>query len=167
MSSEVGKRIREERQKLGLSQALFAEKAGVHRNTQANYETGRRVPDSLYFIAIRRIGVDIGYVLDGYQVSDTDEIETPLIDLGVSLGRFLDRQQPPSENEALPENTGDIDIDLLSDVLAGVDSALQNNGLAMPSTKKARAVALLYRSFKSAGKVDPVVIAETVRLAAV
>ena len=46
--SPIGARIREERLRLGLSQAAFAKLLGVHRRTQINYEHGERKPDTDY-----------------------------------------------------------------------------------------------------------------------
>ncbi|MEW6292470.1 MAG: helix-turn-helix transcriptional regulator [Pseudomonadota bacterium] len=165
MSSEVGNRIREERKKLGLSQALFAEKAGIHRNTQANYEAGSRNPDIEYIVTIMKIGVDIGYVLEGYDWFESDKAETPLVGLGISLGRMLDKFDVRPGKAGLMK-LGDIDFNLLAEILEGVDLALQQDGLAMSALKKAKATALLYRSFSATGKVDANVLAETIRLAA-
>ncbi len=40
---------------------------GIHRNTQARYERGEREPDTTYLDAIRKAGVDVGYVV-GYSL---------------------------------------------------------------------------------------------------
>lgn len=165
MSSEVGKRIREERQKLGLSQALFAERAGIHRNTQANYESGSRNPDIEYIVTIMKIGVDVGYVLEGYDWFGSEEAETPLVGLGISLGRMLDKFDTRPGKAGLMK-PGDIDFNLLAEILEGIDLALQQDELVMSAAKKARATALLYRSFSATRKVDANIIAETIRLAA-
>jgi transcriptional regulator with XRE-family HTH domain len=42
---EVGKRIREERDKLGLSQEDLARRIFVSRQTVSNWETGKTYPD--------------------------------------------------------------------------------------------------------------------------
>lgn len=61
----IGERIRVERVFLGFSQASFAKKLGIHRNTQGNYESGERDPDATYLAGAAKAGVDIGYVLTG------------------------------------------------------------------------------------------------------
>ena len=61
----IGERIRVERVFLGFSQASFAKKLGIHRNTQGNYESGERDPDATYLAGASKAGVDIGYVLTG------------------------------------------------------------------------------------------------------
>lgn len=65
MNSEVGNRLREERELLCLSQALFAARVGISRMSQVNYETGKRSPDADYLRAASEIGVDVGYVITG------------------------------------------------------------------------------------------------------
>lgn len=63
----VGERLKEERERLKLSQTSFAEIAGVHRKSQANYETDERMPDLTYIQALiaADIGVDVLYVISG------------------------------------------------------------------------------------------------------
>ncbi|WP_322037223.1 helix-turn-helix domain-containing protein [Burkholderia cepacia] len=71
MENNVGARLREERTRLQLSQAAFADVAGVTKTTQGNYETNKRSPDAVYLAAIAEHGVDIQYVVTGRRVADT------------------------------------------------------------------------------------------------
>ena len=67
----IGERLREERERLGLSQtdaASIAEKAGVSgatRQSQALYEKGKRMPDAAYLSVIQAAGYDVLYILTG------------------------------------------------------------------------------------------------------
>jgi len=61
----IGSRLRAERDRLSLSQEVFASKAGVHRRTQVNYEADERKPDAAYLAVIAEFGVDITYVVTG------------------------------------------------------------------------------------------------------
>lgn len=61
----IGDRLREERERLGMSQADFAALAGAHRKSQGNYELSARAPDAIYLAAIATAGVDVLYVLTG------------------------------------------------------------------------------------------------------
>lgn len=61
----VGERLREERDRLGLSQVDFAKKAGCSRRSQSNYELNERAPDTDYLTEIGKIGVDVAYVVTG------------------------------------------------------------------------------------------------------
>lgn len=64
-ASKVGRRLRDERLRLGYKQDLFAQVGGVNRNTQGSYERGERTPDALYLSAVAAIGVDTAYVITG------------------------------------------------------------------------------------------------------
>lgn len=61
----LGDRLKEERERLGLSQAALGEACGVQRRAQINYEKGERAPDALYLAAFDRAGGDVMYVLTG------------------------------------------------------------------------------------------------------
>jgi transcriptional regulator with XRE-family HTH domain len=67
-SIERGKRLKEERRRLGYSLAGFANMLGIHRNTQGNYEAGRDPPTS-YLAAAQKAEVDIAYVVEGERLS--------------------------------------------------------------------------------------------------
>lgn len=64
-SVQIGERIREERERLGMTQGDFCASTGVGRKTQFNYETGDRLPDAAYLVEAMRLGVDVIYVLTG------------------------------------------------------------------------------------------------------
>lgn len=63
--SGIGERLREERERLGLSQGAFGELGGVRANAQGNYEKGDRFPDAAYLAAVALQGVDVLYVVTG------------------------------------------------------------------------------------------------------
>ncbi|MDC0994043.1 helix-turn-helix domain-containing protein [bacterium] len=63
--SDIGSRLREERERLGLSQAKFAELGGAKRASQYNYEAGLTFPDANYLAAIASAGADPLYILTG------------------------------------------------------------------------------------------------------
>jgi len=65
----LGNRLREERERLGLSQEAFGEIGGVKKLAQRNYEKGNRQPDASYLTAVAAIGVDVMYVLTGQRVA--------------------------------------------------------------------------------------------------
>lgn len=64
----IGDRLREERERLGLSQAVFGELGGVKANAQGNYEKGERFPDAAYLQAVFERGVDVLYVVTGIRM---------------------------------------------------------------------------------------------------
>ena len=61
----IGERIAEERKRLRLTQAVFAEKLGVSLSSQKRYEINNRAPNVHYIGAIAEIGVDVAYVMTG------------------------------------------------------------------------------------------------------
>lgn len=67
--NSLGDRLREERERLELSQEAFGEAGGVKKLAQRNYEKGNRQPDAAYLTAIAAIGVDVMYVLTGARIA--------------------------------------------------------------------------------------------------
>ena len=63
--SRIGSRLRQERERLGLSQKVFGEIGGVEANAQGKYESGGRAPKADYLSRVAERGVDILYVLTG------------------------------------------------------------------------------------------------------
>lgn len=61
----LGKRLKEERERLGMSQEKFGAACGVGKTTQYMYERGTREPASSYLEAAGRLGVDTLYVMTG------------------------------------------------------------------------------------------------------
>lgn len=61
----ISERLRNERNRLGLTQDELATLGGVGRRAQVNYESGERCPDGRYFEAIAKAGVDVQYILTG------------------------------------------------------------------------------------------------------
>ncbi|MHC6226371.1 helix-turn-helix domain-containing protein [Pseudomonas sp. X10] len=63
--SGLGARIREERERLGMTQRMFGDIGGVEPNAQGKYESGERTPRVDYLAAVAARGVDALYVLSG------------------------------------------------------------------------------------------------------
>ncbi|EGV2900928.1 TPA: helix-turn-helix domain-containing protein [Salmonella enterica subsp. salamae] len=78
MKTDIGQRLREERERIGLSQSAMGEIGGVKKLTQLNYEKGERSPDAAYLYAISKFGADIQFIVTGVRSSvalNTDEQE--------------------------------------------------------------------------------------------
>lgn len=65
----VGARLKEERERLGMSQTSFGRAGGVTKQAQINYELNRRAPDTNYLVAIATLGADIQYIVTGIRVN--------------------------------------------------------------------------------------------------
>ncbi|KHJ63616.1 helix-turn-helix domain-containing protein [Burkholderia glumae] len=61
----IGSRLKEERMRIGLSQAEFAALGGLGKQAQLNYESDARSPDANYLAALSKVGVDVLYVVTG------------------------------------------------------------------------------------------------------
>jgi transcriptional regulator with XRE-family HTH domain len=73
--SGIGDRLREERERLRLSQAAFGEIGGVKANAQGKYESGERYPGADYLAAVAEAGVDVLYVVTGkHALLDADAL---------------------------------------------------------------------------------------------
>ncbi|OHX10282.1 MULTISPECIES: helix-turn-helix transcriptional regulator [Chromobacterium] len=58
-------RLKEERERLGLTQEVFADKAGAKRRTLVDWEKGVSSPTAVQLAALAAAGVDVQYVLLG------------------------------------------------------------------------------------------------------
>lgn len=178
-SDIIGARIREERKHLGLSQAAFAAKVGVHRRTQVNYESGERRPDTDYLAALATAGGDVGYVLTGesefgrrqaYKLAlDAIRVELELFGghdeewgqvlqlLAVDWKNFglgRDRKFPGrSAITALLKKSPVLMLDtrLLEDVIEKLEFVLDAKGVRLSPSEKAIAIMQLFREAKKTG----------------
>lgn len=69
-----GRRLKEERATLGLSQQEFGALGGVLANAQSKYEKGTRFPKADYLTAIALKGVDVLYLLTGKKSRFKEEL---------------------------------------------------------------------------------------------
>lgn len=67
--SSIGERLKEERQRLGMSQTELGELGGVLKQAQIKYEKGERFPDAAFLAAIAQAGADIQYIVTGVKSS--------------------------------------------------------------------------------------------------
>lgn len=66
----IGERLKIERKRVGLSQEAMAKSAGVHRQTQVNYERGDRRPPVDYLDAAAKVGIDTEFVITGLRADE-------------------------------------------------------------------------------------------------
>lgn len=75
----LGSLLREERVRLGMTQAAFAEACGVAKRAQIHYESDERVPSATYLSAAAALGVDVNYLLTGAREIQSDPDEARLL----------------------------------------------------------------------------------------
>jgi transcriptional regulator with XRE-family HTH domain len=79
----IGERLREERERLDLSQSQMAELAknlgakGATRQSQALYEKGEQSPSAAYIAAITTSGADVLYILTGQRGAPPAPVLSP------------------------------------------------------------------------------------------
>lgn len=187
----IGKRIAEERKRLGHSQVAFAKLVGVSLSSQKRYELGERLPDIEYADALQDIGVNVSYVLRG-EIPDQGDLETSTFAVANTfciskqeLENILEKSLSDSDKEGYDlvvffnemvrissvfrlaiDKYSEFDPRLLESTLQGIDDVIINNKINITSAKKAQATVMLYRAFKASGHVDQMRIDDTVKLAA-
>ncbi|CND90827.1 XRE family transcriptional regulator [Yersinia rohdei] len=78
MKNDIGQRLREERERLGLSQVAMGDIGGVKKLTQLKYEKGDSCPDAFYLASLHKFGLDVQYVVIGVRsvtALTSDEME--------------------------------------------------------------------------------------------
>lgn len=71
VGQQIGQRLKAERQRLHMTQGELAERGGVSKTSQVNYEGGSRAPDAIYLAAVAQAGVDVSFVITGQSVQST------------------------------------------------------------------------------------------------
>ena len=69
----LGKRLQEERKRIGLTQQEIADMAGVRREMWSRYENGSVSPGARVFKAISELGMDQLYILTGTRINPVAE----------------------------------------------------------------------------------------------
>lgn len=122
----IGNRLKEERERLGMTQDQFSNACGVRRRAQSTYENGERCPDSKYLEAASNIGVDVGYVLTGRQRRQDDSQHMDFHDFGWAAAEVLGISEQDllvATNKLNAKmNAYAIDADALSNQDGGVDA---------------------------------------------
>lgn len=67
--SSIGERLKEERERLGLTIPEFAEAAGSKKNTVIDWQKDVSSPPAIKLSALTSIGVDVMYVLTGQRTN--------------------------------------------------------------------------------------------------
>lgn len=190
MSDEQrGKRLKEERERLGISQADFANACGVGRTAQFNYEIGKRNPSGKYLHAAGELGVDTGYVLFGerstpnslYSLGVASVLPAVIERVGLNYAALDDILRLAAESEAnIWGKTSNSPTLKGEDQAALIDALFENGALladviyeiaktlhpdkTLALDKKVKVILMLYRLFKPTGKVDTKIVEETIAL---
>lgn len=69
-------RLREERERLGLTQEAFGSIGGVLKRAVINYEKGERFPDVSFLAGVANAGADVLYIVTGKRGSESEGVLT-------------------------------------------------------------------------------------------
>lgn len=145
--NDLGDRLREERERLGLSQAAFGELAGVKKNAQFNYEAGNRSPDGQYLSAVAKHGVDVLYVVTGQRTPGHDLIQAVRTKYGphLALAELAENIERIEEAEAAAgrAKTRD-DLERWASAIAAVEEGLSQTGRRLEPASKAELILAAY-----------------------
>ena len=72
----IGRRLVEERERLGMSQAAFFAACGVSKKAQFNFENDHNIPGGAYLIAAAALGADVLYILTGQRIGSVASVPT-------------------------------------------------------------------------------------------
>lgn len=192
-------RLREERKRIGLTQADFGDIGGVKKLAQANYENGSRQPTVEYINRLRDNPlIDVDYILGGLRNNNernlymaeslilnviTTELEIDELSFydaeaeayyksvadGLTSGSYLADEALSNILEmvsvAIGKSPKVIDFNLLESIILKLEVSIVESGFKIEPVKKAAAITMLYRSFRTTGKVDEQSIKDAINLA--
>ena len=96
----IGVRLKEERERLGLTQPAFAEIANAKKRTLIDWEKGISSPTAVQLSALSGAGVDVLYVLTGQRSASAAPNTQPLArDEEILLDNY--RNSPPDARAAI------------------------------------------------------------------
>lgn len=126
MCMTVGKRLKEERKRLGLTQVQLGEACGFTKWGQVNFEADKNLPGGAYLIAADGLGIDVAYVLTGrrstlapdetvllaaYRAAAAPARSTALAALAANTGPAAAPRNVFTENEIGQVYTGEVTIE--------------------------------------------------------
>ncbi|MBV7542837.1 S24 family peptidase [Acidovorax sp. sic0104] len=100
--TEIGRRLREERERRGLKQEDYFRFGDWSARTVSNWEAGRTMPTAEFFADVETLGLDVNYIITGRRAAgpltgpaaapagDADTIRIPLFSATGSMGKGND-----------------------------------------------------------------------------
>lgn len=123
----VGERLKEERNRLGMSQSAFAALAGATKGAQLKWEKDEASPNALALIAFAEAGADVLYILTGRHAPD----------------------RPENAVSQIEDDLSEIERDLLNPgrLYPGLDDEQTDERVVPPSVNRLRAMLTADRPF--------------------
>lgn len=125
----LGRRLHQERVRLGLSQQQFAEIGGVKRSSQHLYEHDVRRPDADYLAKIQAAGADVGFLISGR--ATTLSAGGPVLEVikAISAFRAVEEFTRKHGGDTVPYLERERLFEFLCTTLAGEPGAVGSNEL--------------------------------------
>lgn len=117
----LGKRLRQERERLGLTQADLADAAGVKRITVYQYEKGDRRAKLDFLLSVERLGVSFEYVVRGRRPSPKRLRQFIDARLASELFDLVDRYAVDSKGRSLHRDSRQALFDSLVSMATNLD----------------------------------------------
>lgn len=158
----IGKRLRSERKRLGLTQQQLADALDIAKNTQSNYERGTRQPPADYLSGAAKLGMDISAVL----MESNERVTAPEAD---AQGGFkVGEPELPYRRAPRADPSGAIvNPVLLTECLVAVEEELRARQASLASLQKARVMIALYEMSLPFGAVNRGVVGPLLAVAGV
>lgn len=118
----IGRRLKEERERVGLSQTALAAAGEQSKRTQIYYEQDKVEPGAKYLSALARLGVDIQYVLTGVRSPTAKRAYVLATTAGEYQGWLIQTLHEQFRGKELEELT-DRQLDQLCAAVAGLRRA--------------------------------------------
>lgn len=97
---DIGKRLKEERDRLGLSQQKLSEATGATTRTHIAWEKGEQSPNAAYLATMDSVGIDVGYVITGKQTINEHNLQQELNNFSIAWEAIVSALQ--EANKVLP-----------------------------------------------------------------
>lgn len=89
----IGERLREERKRLKMTQAVFAQVGGIGVSALKMYEGNERDPGALFLAALGNAGADVQYIVTGVRSANVFAADEQLmLDSYRALGQAVKRE---------------------------------------------------------------------------
>lgn len=95
--------LKEERERLGLSQTRLGELVGAGKTTVINWEKGASAPDAIQLAAMAAVGADVLYILTGQRVGSVAPTPALKPDESALLDNY---RHSPKDQQAILQATG-------------------------------------------------------------
>lgn len=82
--TDIGRRLKEEREKIGLSQAELSKVTGASTRTHIAWEKGEQTPNAVYLAAMNTQSINVNYVVTGQKSLSNQDLENELEQLSLA-----------------------------------------------------------------------------------